>query len=44
MSTLPGLLIAAALLFDPARTEIIDLTHTFDENALLANISKRVRA
>ena len=33
MSTLP-LLIAAALLFDPARSEIIDLTHTFDEKTL----------
>jgi kynurenine formamidase len=34
MSTMPGLLIAAALLFDPARTEMIDLTHTFDEKTL----------
>jgi kynurenine formamidase len=34
MSTLPGLLIAAALLFDPAQTEMIDLTHAFDEKTL----------
>jgi len=33
MSTLP-LLLAAALLFDPAQSEIIDLTHTFDEKTL----------
>ncbi len=33
MSTLP-VLIAAALLFDPARTEMIDLTHAFDAKTL----------
>jgi kynurenine formamidase len=34
MSTLPLLLIAAALLFDPAQTKMIDLTHAFDEKSL----------
>jgi hypothetical protein len=33
-ATLLGLLIAAALLFDPARTEMIDLTHAFAEKTL----------
>jgi kynurenine formamidase len=34
MPTLPGLLIAVALLFDPAKTKMIDLTHAFDEKTL----------